>query len=64
MRRNPGAAERRARKAMKWPHATVGVQASIKAAGNVKKANDIYGPGRGGIEDAMLPAWKRKKLKI
>ncbi|MBN2067991.1 MAG: hypothetical protein JW744_05985 [Candidatus Diapherotrites archaeon] len=62
MKRRMNATEK-ARKKMGWPHATVGVPAGDKRAGRIKQANALEGKGGGGIQDAMLPAWKRKRLK-
>lgn len=63
MRRRPKGREDRARRQTVWPHATIGVPAGDKRKCNVKNANDIYGAGGGGIEDAALPPWKRKRLR-
>jgi len=48
---------------MKWPHATTGFPAETKRAGRIKQANALQGKSGGGIEEAMLPGWKRKRLK-
>lgn len=62
MKRRPKSTEDQARRKMNWSYPTIGVPAGDKRAGKVKNANALLGKGGGGIEDARMPAWKRKKL--
>lgn len=61
-KRKPAMTEKQVRAKLRWSHATLGVQAGVKAKGGIKQANALLGTGQGGIEDAMMPAWKRKRL--
>ena len=64
MKRRAKAREDRTRRKMNWPYPTVGVPAGDKKTGKVKNANALLGKGGGGIEDASMPAWKRKRFKV